>query len=67
VSIVAGRAPRAAVPVVPPSLLRPPVTADTAPAFPSYNMNAAFMLSQLLSQLHERGIHAVSAAGGGYH
>jgi len=45
----------AAVPVVPQSLPRPPVTADAGPAIPSYDVDAAFMSSQP----HESGIHAV--------
>jgi catechol 2,3-dioxygenase-like lactoylglutathione lyase family enzyme len=53
--IVSGRAHDPAVPVVPQSLLRTPVTADTLPAYSSYDMNAAFMPFQQ----HERGIHAV--------
>jgi hypothetical protein len=44
-----------AVPVVPQSLLRTAVTADTGPAASSYDMNAAFMSFQP----HESGIHAV--------
>jgi hypothetical protein len=53
--IVKGHADRAAVPVVPRSLLHPPVTADPGPAIPSYDMNAAFMSLQL----HGSGIHAL--------
>ena len=56
--IVNGRAPRAAVPVVPvvpQSLLCPPVTPDPGPALSSYDVNAAFMSFQP----HESGIHAV--------
>jgi hypothetical protein len=49
------RARRAAVPVVPQSLLCPPVTADPGPPLSSYGMNAAFMSFQP----HESGIHAV--------
>jgi quercetin 2,3-dioxygenase len=45
--------------VVPQSLLPTPVTADPDPAIPSYDMNAAFMSSQL----RESGIHAVGSGG----
>jgi hypothetical protein len=58
---VPGRAHRAVVPVLPESLLRPPVTADTGPACSSYDVNAAFRSFQL----HERGIHAVWPGAGG--
>ena len=58
--IVNGRARRAAVPAVPQSLLRTPVTADPRPAIPSYDMNAAFMSFQA----HESGIHAVWPGAG---
>ena len=55
IAIVNGRAHRAAVPVVPQSLLLAPVTASTSPATRSYSMDAASMSSQQ----HERGIHIV--------
>jgi hypothetical protein len=45
---VDGRAHRAAVPVVPQSLLRTSVTADPGPALSSYDVNAAFMSLQSL-------------------
>jgi hypothetical protein len=53
--MLSGRAHGPAVPVVPQSLLRTPVTADTLPAYSSYDLNAAFMPFQQ----HEGGIHAV--------
>jgi hypothetical protein len=53
--IVNGCARRAAVPVVPQSLSRTAVTADSGAALSSYDMNAAFMSFQP----HESGIHAV--------
>jgi hypothetical protein len=43
------------VPVVPQSLSRTAVTADSGAALSSYDMNAAFMSFQP----HESGIHAV--------
>jgi hypothetical protein len=58
--IVSGRTHRAAVPVVPQSLSRTPVTADPGPALSSCIMNAAFMSSQP----HESGIHAVWSGAG---
>jgi hypothetical protein len=58
--IVNGRPHRAAVPVVPRSLLCLPVTAGPGPAIPSYDLNAAFMSSQP----HESGIHAVWSGAG---
>jgi hypothetical protein len=45
---------------VPQTLLRTPVTADTGPALPSYDLNAAFMSCQE----HESGIHAVWSGAG---
>jgi hypothetical protein len=59
--IVNGRACRAAVPVVPQSLLCPPVTPDPGPALSSYGVNAAFMLFQP----RESGIHVVRPGAGG--
>ena len=48
------------VPVVLQSLLYAPVTADPGPAFPSYDVNAAFMSFQP----HESGIHVVWSGAG---
>jgi hypothetical protein len=49
------------VPVVPQSLSCAPVTAGTAPAISSYDLNAAFMSFEP----HESGIHAVWSGAGG--
>jgi hypothetical protein len=57
--IVIGRAHRAAVPVVPQSLLCAPVTADPGSGMFFIDMNAAFMSFQQ----HGSGIHAVWPRG----
>jgi hypothetical protein len=59
--ILSGGAHHAAVPVLPQSLLRAGVTADTGQVTSLYDMNAAFMSFQL----HECGIHAVRPGAGG--
>jgi hypothetical protein len=58
--ILSGGARHAAVPVVPQSLLRAGVTADTGQVTSLYDVNAAFMSFQL----HESGIHAVRPGAG---